>query len=293
MSAITDNPSDITYQSARLGGSADGEGMEMVDWGLWLGDYPDNNWDMIDSGGWYYYGSNSEVYGGLTPSHHYVVQLRTDQFGSGDVKDFWTAALPAPTNVQASDGTYTDKVRVTWSGIAGMQFRVYRNGVDVSGLLSNVFTWDDTTAPAPSITPGTADASDGTSSTHVTLSLSGESASNGSTASYTVTTVLGGAESAASSADTGYRSVGSLTYQWQRSAGDSDASYSTISGATTDPYSDTGAPDDGSGRYYKCVLSASGASSQTSTADRGYRGGQPMAQRVRGSKLSSFHGHIR
>ena len=65
--------------------------------------------------------------------------------------------------------------------------------------------------------------------------------------------------------------IGSLTYQWQRSAADSDADYSNIDGGTIDPYNDTGAPENGNGRYFKCVLDATGASQQTSTTDRGYR----------------------
>ena len=69
--------------------------------------------------------------------------------------------------------------------------------------------------------------------------------------------------------------MGSLTYQWQRSAADADASYSDISGATTASYNDTGAPANGDGRYYRCVLNATGASQQTSTADRGYRQAPP------------------
>jgi hypothetical protein len=77
--------------------------------------------------------------------------------------------------------------------------------------------------------------------------------------------------SADSDTDTGYRGVGSLTYQWQRSSADSDADYSNISGATTATYNDTGAPADGSGRYYKAVLNATGASQQISDSDRGYR----------------------
>ena len=57
----------------------------------------------------------------------------------------------------------------------------------------------------------------------------------------------------------------------QRSDADSDASYSDIVGATTASYNDTGAPADGSGRYYKVVENATGATQQTSTSNRGYR----------------------
>jgi len=207
----------------------------------------------------------------------------------------------APTNVSATDGTYTDKVTITWTKSTGATgYRVYRDSVDVSGLLGDVATYDDAGAAAPTITPGTTVATDGTSTSSVNLSLSGASVDNGTSHTYKVVAVNSSGNSADSTTNTGYRGVGSLTYQWQRSAGDSDATYSDISGATTDPYSDTVAPaytvnaptsvsasainsttiritysgasvTAGAGRYYKCVLNATGAAQQTATADRGYR----------------------
>jgi hypothetical protein len=62
--------------------------------------------------------------------------------------------------------------------------------------------------------------------------------------------------------------VGTLACQWQCSAGDSDAAYSDIVGATTAIYEDA----DGSyvGRYYRAVLNATGASQQVTAPDRGY-----------------------
>jgi len=189
----------------------------------------------------------------------------------GDEVTFLTKPA-APTGVGATDGTYTDKVVVTWTKSTGASgYRVYRDGSDISGLLGDVATYDDTGASAPSITAGTAAASDGTSTAHVALSLSGQAANNGSSHTYKVVAVNATGNSADSSTDTGYRGVGTLTYQWQRSAADSDATYSDISGATTASYNDTGAPADGSGRYYKCVINATGASAATSTANRGYR----------------------
>jgi hypothetical protein len=174
------------------------------------------------------------------------------------------------TGVAATDGDHTDKVRVTWNAASGATKYYVWNGsswVDVG----NVTTWDHTGAPAPTITPGTASASDGTSSEHVALSITGESANNGSSISYKVKAWNAAGYGAESASNSGYRGVGSLTYQWQRSAADSDADYSNIDGATTDPYNDTGAPADGSGRYYKCIENATGATQQTTNSDRGYR----------------------
>ena len=177
----------------------------------------------------------------------------------------------APTSVAASDGTYTDKVRITWTKSTGATgYKVYE-GANLLDTLGDVALYDDTAAPAPTITPGTASASDGTSADYVTLSLAGESVANGTSRTYKVVATNATGDSADSSTNTGYRGHGALTYQWYRSAGDSDASYSSLGGATTDPYNDTTAPTDGDGRYYKCYVSATGASSQYSTADRGYR----------------------
>ncbi|MDD5487287.1 MAG: DUF2341 domain-containing protein, partial [Dehalococcoidales bacterium] len=177
----------------------------------------------------------------------------------------------APTNVSATDGTYTDKVVVSWTKSTGATgYKVYE-GSNLLETLGDVDSYDDTTAPAPTITPGTASASDGTYTDYVALSLSGQSANNGASRTYKVVAFNGAGDSPDSDTDNGYRGVGSLTYQWQRSAADSDANYANIEGATTSSYDDYDAPANGDGRYYRCVLNAAGASQQTSTSDRGYR----------------------
>lgn len=174
------------------------------------------------------------------------------------------------TGVTATDGTYTDKVRITWSAASGA------TGYDVwtgSGWVDvgNVLTYDHTTAPAPTITVGIASASDGTSADYVTLSIAGESANNGSSTNYKVRAYNAAGDGAESAINAGYRGVGALTYQWQRSDTDADSSYSNINGGTTDPYNDTGAPENGDGRYFKCIENATGVAEQTTNADRGYR----------------------
>jgi hypothetical protein len=93
----------------------------------------------------------------------------------------------------------------------------------------------------------------------------------GTTHIYKVRAFTGSATGVDSATDSGYR-ASTPTYQWQRSAADSDASYSDISGGTTNPYNDTGAPVDGSGRYYKCVMNSAGASQLITNSDRGFVG---------------------
>lgn len=46
---------------------------------------------------------------------------------------------PAPANVQASDGSFTDKVRVTWESVEGATgYKIYRDGQEPSDLLGSV-----------------------------------------------------------------------------------------------------------------------------------------------------------
>jgi len=48
--------------------------------------------------------------------------------------------LPAPTGVNASDGTFADRIRVTWDAVAGaIAYEVYRDGLLVASLTDLVF----------------------------------------------------------------------------------------------------------------------------------------------------------
>jgi hypothetical protein len=178
----------------------------------------------------------------------------------------------APTSVAATDGTDPSKVVVTWTKSTGAtNYYVFRGTTQASGTLGDVATYDDTGGGAPTITAGTASASDGTSTAHVTLSVAGETGNNGASYNYLVRASNATGNSTDSSTNAGYRGTTTLTYAWQRSAADSDASYSAISGGTTDPYNDTGAPSNGDGRYFKVTVSMTGATGNTTLADRGYR----------------------
>lgn len=202
---------------------------------------------------------------------YYIKAYATNPGGTGYGNEVNILTKPAaPTNVAATDGTNADKVTITWTKSTGAtNYHVWRDSTDL-GATGDVATFDDTGAGAPSITAGSTVASDGTSTSQVDLSLSGASTNNGTTHTYKVVASNATGNSVDSATNTGYRGVGSLTYQWQRSAADSDATYSDISGATSATYSDTGGAFDGSGRYYKCVLSATGVAGQTSSSDRGF-----------------------
>jgi hypothetical protein len=131
--------------------------------------------------------------------------------------------------------------------------------------------YNDTAAPVPTITAGTTSATDGTSTSYVTLSNSGETGNNGLSRHYKGTISMTGATTVNTTSDTGYRGTSSLGYQWMRSSGDAASGYANITSATSDPYNDVDAPADGSGRYFLATISMTGAASANSTADRGYR----------------------
>lgn len=233
---------------------------------------------------------------------YYIKAYATNSAGTSYGSEVQILTKPAaPTSVAATDGTYTDKVTITWTKSTGAtDYHVWRDSTDL-GAAGDVATFDDTGADAPTITAGTASATDGSATDKVTLSISGASANNGTTHTYKVVASNATGNSADSSTDTGYRGVGSLTYQWSRSSGTGDSGYSTLSGATTAPHDDTTAPaptitagtadasdgtfaahvalsvsgqsaNIGAVRYYYATVSATGASSQDTNHNDGYIG---------------------
>ncbi len=217
--------------------------------------------------------------------------------------------IDTPADVTATDGDYSDLVHVSWqaaavddaekhqytvvavypdvsaepseeaegyrasSGIEGYQIEIDDSGdwIDVGLALS----YDDTAAPAPTVEAGQALASQGTFADRVELEVFDIEGTDGASRSYRVRAVGDGGQGEESDSVTGYRGVGPLAVQWQRSAGETDANYSDISGATTATYDDTGAPADGSPRYYRAVVDADGASPVTTDAVMGFRAALP------------------
>ena len=186
------------------------------------------------------------------------------------IDNFYALNVPtAPTSVAATDGTYTNTVTITWAKSSGATGYYVFESTNLLATLGDVATYNDNAAGAPTITAGTASATDGDYTAYVTLSVTGESGNNGASRTYKVRAFNAAGNGSDSSTDTGYRGTTTLTYQWQISAADSDASYSNS--GTTDPYDDTGAPANGGGRYFKCTISMTDATPQTTAADRGYR----------------------
>jgi hypothetical protein len=199
----------------------------------------------------------------------YSTESTTPATCYGSVVDVLTKPA-APTNVSATDGTDTAKVVITWTKSTGAtDYHVWRDAVDL-GAAGDVATVDDAGAGAPTITPGTATASDGTSDTVVTLSVAGETGVNGTTHTYKVVASNATGNSADSATNTGYRGTTTLTYAWQQSAGEPDAAFGAIAGGTTDPYNDTTGVAFPSWRWYYCIISMTGAANANTTHNQGY-----------------------
>ena len=64
----------------------------------------------------------------------------------------WRASVAAPTNVIATDGTYSDKVQITWTNVVGAtSYKVFRNTTNSSDTAAQIGTatvspYNDTTA---------------------------------------------------------------------------------------------------------------------------------------------------
>lgn len=157
------------------------------------------------------------------------------------------------------------------AGYAIDDYEVHIDGSWTSvGLVSSYADYD---APAPTIDDaGSVSASKGLYGDYVLLEHDGAEASDGAERTYEVRAINATGTSDSSGESDGYRGVGDIELQWQRSAGDTDGDYSALSGADESPYEDTDAPSDGSQRYFRVVVSADGADDDVHTdADIGYR----------------------
>lgn len=206
-----------------------------------------------------------------TTYHYRAAANNSAGWSYGNSTSFLTKPA-APTSVNATDGTSTSNVTIEWAKSTGATgYYVFRDSVQISGLLGDVAEYTDTGADAPTITAGNCSASDGTSELHTTISVTGESGNNGTTHTYKVRASNASGNSSDSDTDTGYRGIATLVYQAYRSAGDADHTFSVLAGATTDPYNDTTGAVDPSGYYYYYTINMTGAVSVNTSHDRGYR----------------------
>jgi len=226
-----------------------------------------------------------------------------------------TGASNSPVSSGSNDGyRIATALGYQWQRSSGTGDSDYG---DIGGATAS--TYNDAAAPAPSITVGSAVATDGTDATKVSLSLSGSVAVDGAVRYYKCTLTSTGASNspAASVSNDGYRGATALTYQWKRSDADADSDYNT-NVSTAASYDDTGAPAplitagavvatdgsfsdkvslslsgtsvaDGAGRYYTCTLVSTNASNtpQTTAGNRGYRGATALSYQWKRSDADS------
>jgi len=291
----TDAADDLEDTTATLNGTVTDDGGETVDYygfvwdtGADQGDPgdvdpsgPPGTWDF----GWK---SNVGDYG-ENPFDHAITGLPTgtvihfratahnvNGWAYGAADSFLTKPA-APTNVAATSNIEAHVTIIWTASVGATDYHVWRDAVDL-GASGDVETEDDVGATVGTITnAGTATATDGSIAAHVELSLAGE-ATGVTEHVYKVVASNATGNSDDSLTDNGNRAVGAITYAWQVSDADLDAAFNPIGGGTTDPYEYAGAPANGDGRWYYCIVSSTGASNspQDSTHDRGFRGTLPI-----------------
>lgn len=214
--------------------------------------------------------------------------------------------IPNAPSVSATDGTHTDRIAVTWNtpsvddgtehtyqvaavnsfgeGDPSNTAGGYRAGYPVESFHIQIndgswFSVGDSTsynhylADDPTVDPGVASAGEGGYVDHVELDVSQAAASEGDTTDYRVRAVneTGNGVTKVSS---GYKGVGELTYEWQRTdEDDENAEYFELSVDCVDEpeCDDTTAPDGGAVRHYRVVVGAEGADDEVEYAGPGYR----------------------
>lgn len=237
------------------------------------------------------------------------VSIGTTAQTSFEDKSASSGGVPsAVLDLVASDGTRTDRVELSWSAVEGVPGGEHVYGVaaiNASGMsdtrgealgwrkalpttgyevtlngftwtsLGNVTRWVDSSAPAGSLGVGAIDASDGASFDAVVLSAANATANPGASRTYTLR-ARNANGAGVSASTTGRRGVGALALQWERSNTDAATGFISLAGRTTADATDPTAPVNGDGRWYRVVLSAEGAVSVTSPANRGHRAVLPV-----------------
>ncbi len=212
---------------------------------------------------------NTVASDGASPLH-VVLSLAGDGVVDGASMEYRCicSATNASNSPQTSDTDTgyrgTDTVTLQWQDDDGGWANIPGGTTD---------PYNDTAAPAPTVTPGTATASDGTSSDHSVLTVAGHSGNDGGNMDYKciITGAWASNSPQTTASNIGYRGIAALTYAWQKSAGDADGGYGALGGATTNPYNDIAAAITPDGRWYYGEVSMAGAATQDTDHNRGYR----------------------
>jgi alpha-tubulin suppressor-like RCC1 family protein len=220
-----------------------------------------------------------------------------------------SASWAAPSSVAATTTDF-DKVALTWvaptrplgtaatytvtalngagegpasAGVSGRRAASALVGFDVSVQVTggnqawltgfgSETTFTHVDAPKGTINGGAITVTQGDHRGWVRLGHSGASVSAASNVTYKVRGRLADASYTPDSGSAvGRRAVGALTRQWQRSADATAASFAGVAGGTTASFDDSGAPSDGSKRWYQVVASASGCDPKVVGPIEGWR----------------------
>lgn len=220
-----------------------------------------------------------------------------------------SASWAAPSSVAATTND-VDKVTLTWvaptrplgtaatytvtalngagegpasAGVSGRRAASALVGFDVSVQVTggnqawltgfgSETTFTHVDAPKGTINGGAITVTQGDHRGWVRLGHSGASVSAASNVTYKVRGRLADASYTPDSGSAvGRRAVGVLTRQWRRSADATAASFASVAGGTTASFDDSGAPGDGSKRWYQVVASASGCDPKVVGPIEGWR----------------------
>jgi alpha-tubulin suppressor-like RCC1 family protein len=140
-------------------------------------------------------------------------------------------------------------------------------GMVPGGLVTELV---DADAGPPTLEAGTVTASQGVHATHVSLSLIGARAVPGVERVYRVRATTDYGPGAPSANVAGRRTAGALEVAWERSLDGTTDTFEQIDGTST-ILNDTGAPGDGSARWYRAIVSASGVDPVATVAASGWR----------------------
>ncbi|MFU8802854.1 MAG: GLUG motif-containing protein [Bradymonadaceae bacterium] len=233
-----------------------------------------------------------------------VEQFGADVFSTFDTDADKAPLLAAPQNITATQGTILAHVEVSWDAVVPVDGTTHTYGVVAlypsatstteeddgyaaapplegyqisidGGEWTNVspalaLRYEDSDAPIGALTIPSVSASQGTSTLHVELSTTAAAFDTTNTTQYLVRAFDIRDPGTTSEAATGYRGVGMIDQEWQRSLEDSDADYTDL-GVTALTHDDATAPANGDGRYYRLALSAENGTQEFSAPARGYR----------------------
>jgi hypothetical protein len=151
-----------------------------------------------------------------------------------------------------------------------LELEIDFDGVRIPVGLANVY--DDLDAPPAGLFVGNTFASQGTSQVIVSLSVSA-----GPELHFRQYAVRARNAAGYSNDQFGFgvRTIGTMSFQWQRSAADADADYSDLPGGNAQVFTDNTAPANGEGRYYRCRITAPGFGTVFSNPRRGFRAPTP------------------